>query len=136
MEKTKENIGSAFNFYILGSYYKYRLGKDLMSESELKEIEDHLISKWDELESPWKEYVKINKESEPFSLDIDYHPNIKLFAINFGDAIKNMIDKMRDGFGEGEEREQNMGRIKKDLGDIVGVLTSALNSALKRGTIK
>jgi hypothetical protein len=29
-----------------------------------------------------------------------------------------------------------MGRIKKDLGDIVGVLTSALNSALKRGTIK
>ena len=131
-QKAKESPDSILGWFLMGSYSKYRLGKDLMPQSELDYLSNLLKDNWDKVSTFYKKDITIDYNTEPVSFDIKYTESVKMFTINFGPSIKSMLDKVRNGFGEGETRLENTAEFKDNAKEILRFLKILVDIQSKR----
>lgn len=123
LEKVRSDPSTALTWYVISSYYTYKLGKFIMTLEELEETEQILIQNWSTINNIYKQDATICFETEPPELQIEYHEELKIFALKFGEEIKHMVNIMREGkIDEGSEEDQ--------VAQIVGTLKEMFASAV------
>jgi|TARA_B100001778_G_scaffold311644_1_gene294738 hypothetical protein len=65
----------------------------------------------------YKKYLKENKLDENLEEAVNYPNMLKMFGVE--EAMKIMVDKMRDAIKSGKVKDSELGTIE-DMGDVVG----------------